>query len=179
MLIGKGGEMQAERLNRRRFVRLAGGAIAAGSASAWLGRDALATASAASGSRIGVLVRIDGAVGVARADAGAQYEGTIQSLRRLHAGDRVLIEDGAAGSTTITALYTEVEGRVQAHDDKHLVVNGNRYLIDAESATRTRRGAGWVDSGPVGRVVKKGVSIQALCITNTAAGSSTVAMAWV
>jgi hypothetical protein len=171
--------MSDERLNRRKLIGVAGGALAASSAGGLLGSEALAARPLSENLEIGTVTSVHGSVAEAVSEAGRHARGTVQSVHGLQPGDRVVIVREADGSEAVTPLFVDVVGTVDAVDGRSIVVDGTRYAIDRASTTKKVENGRWVNVGAVADNFARGATIQAVGITNSRTGTTTVAAAWV
>ena len=70
-------------------------------------------------------------------------------------------------------------GTVDAVDGRSILVDGTRYAIDRASTTKKVENGRWVNVGSVADNFARGARIQAVGITNSRTGTTTVAAAWV
>jgi hypothetical protein len=171
--------MSDERLNRRKLIGVAGGALAASSAAGLLGSEALAARPLSENLEIGTVTSVHGSVAEAVSEAGRHARGAVQSVHGLQPGDRVVIVREADGSEAVTPLFVDVAGTVDAVDGRSIVVDGTRYAIDRASTTKKVENGRWVNVGDVADNFARGATIQAVGITNSRTGTTTVAAAWI
>ena len=170
--------MGEKRLTRRAVIGSAGGAVVAGTALGQLGAGAFAAGKPDGGYALGTVTDAAGAVAGAVSSDGRKHRGAVESSRGLRRGDRVVILAQADGSVVLQPLYVGVAGVVEAVDRKSIVVGGESYAIDRASVARRRKNGRWVDAGTVGDVARRGAEIEALAVSNTESGTTTVAVAW-
>ena len=171
--------MGKKRFTRKAVIGSAGGAIVAGSALGQFGADAFAAAQETGSYALGTITDVAGSVAGAVSKDGRRHRGTVESLRQLHRGDRVVILEQADGSVVIQPLFVGVAGDVDSVDRKSIVVGGQSYAIDRASIARRRDSGRWVEAGAVGDVVRRGTAIEALAIANADSGTTTVSVAWI
>lgn len=172
--------MNDEKLNRRALMRLAGGALVAGSAAgATSAYGSGGPASAPGEGRIATVTDVEGSTAGALSADGRRHRGTVQSNRPLRPGDRVVITSEPDGSPVVSPLYVPVEGVVESVDRESIVIDRARYSIDGASAAKTLQQGRWVEAGALADAARTGAFVGALCITNDETGAATVAMAWV
>lgn len=171
--------MSKKRLTRKAVIGSAGGAVVAGSALTQFGADAFAAAQETGSYALGTITDAAGSVADAVSHDGRRHRGAVESRRRLHRGDRVVILEQADGSVVIQPLYVGVAGDVDSVDRKSILVGGQSYAIDRASIARRLDNGRWVEAGAVGDVVRRGTPIEALAITNADSGTTTVSVAWI
>jgi hypothetical protein len=171
--------MNDEKLNRRKLIGAAGGVLAASSVAGVLGSEALGARQVSENLEIGTVTSVHGSTADAVSEAGRHARGTIQSVHALQPGDRIVIVREADGSEAVTPLFVDVAGTVDAVDGRSIVVDGSRYAIDRTSTTKKVANARWVNVGPVADNFARGATIQAVGITNSRTGMTTLVAAWV